>query len=84
MNEKDLPFLDILIIKENVAAKADLYFKNTNTHSYLDLRFCYISYAKRSITFNMERRVYSIITHIVSRDWKNLIYFLRNKNNKPS
>ena len=42
-NEKTLPFLDILIIKEGAKIITDLYCKETDTHQYLDFRSCHPS-----------------------------------------
>ena len=61
-NEKTLPFLDILIIKEGAKIITDLYCKETDTHQYLDFRSCHPSHTKRNIPFNMARRICTIVT----------------------
>ena len=61
-NEKTLPFLDILLIKEGAKIMTDLYCKETDTHQYLDFRCCHPSHSKRNIPFNMARRICAIVT----------------------
>ncbi|KAK3097441.1 hypothetical protein FSP39_009676 [Pinctada imbricata] len=58
----ELPFLDILIIKEGAKIKTDLYCKPTDTHQYLDVRSCHPSHTKRNIPFNLARRICTIVS----------------------
>ena len=60
----ELPFLDILIIKEGAKIKTDLYCKPTDTHQYLDFRSCHPSHTKRNIPFNLARRICTIVSEI--------------------
>ena len=76
----ELPFLDILIIKEDSKIITDLYSKPTDTHQYLDFRSCHPSHTKRNIPFNLARRICTIVKDLNLRDkrLKELeIYLLR-------
>ena len=68
INETELPFLDILIIKENRNITTDLYYKKTDTHQYLVFNSCHPSHTKRNIPFNMARRVCTIVADKQRRD----------------
>ncbi|XP_061194818.1 uncharacterized protein LOC133202982 [Saccostrea echinata] len=57
----ELPFLDILIIKEGRKIITDLYYKKTDSHQYLVFNSCHPSHVKRNIPFNMARRVCTIV-----------------------
>ena len=59
---KNLPFLDLFIVKEGNRITTDLYSKETDTHQYLDFRSCHPSHTKRNIPYNMARRICTIIT----------------------
>ncbi|XP_061190017.1 uncharacterized protein LOC133197844 [Saccostrea echinata] len=57
----ELPFSDILIIKEGRKIITDLYYKKTDSHQYLVFNSCHPSHVKRNIPFNMARRVCTIV-----------------------
>ena len=57
-----LPFLGILIIKEEEKIKTDLYCKPTDTHQYLSFNSCHPSHTKRNIPFNLARRICTIVS----------------------
>lgn len=61
-SDKELPFLDLRIIKNGSCITTDLYCKPTDTHQYLDFRSCHPSHTKRNIPFNLARRICTIIT----------------------
>ena len=54
-DEHNLPFLDIMIMKEGEEIKTDLYCKITDTHQYLNFRSCHPSHTKRNIPFNLSK-----------------------------
>ena len=62
-SEKELPFLDILIIKQNNKISTDLFYKETDSHQYLLFNSCHPSHTKRNIPFNLARRICSIVTN---------------------
>ncbi|XP_056012120.1 uncharacterized protein LOC130052095 [Ostrea edulis] len=64
---KNLPFLDLFIIKEGNHITTDLYSKETDTHQYLDFRSCHPSHTKRNIPYNMARRICTIIPNSTLR-----------------
>lgn len=61
-SDKELPFLDLRIIKNGSCITTDLYCKPMDTHQYLDFRSCHPSHTKRNIPFNLARRICTIIT----------------------
>lgn len=60
-DEKQLPFLDILIKNDNNNIITDLYSKETDTHQYLNFRSCHPSHTKRNIPFSLARRICTIV-----------------------
>ena len=62
LNENKLPFLDILIIKYNTQLSTDIYYKETDTKQYLDFKSCHPSHTKRSIPYNLARRICTIVS----------------------
>ena len=60
-SKNELPFLDILIIKEGRKIITDLFYKKTDSHQYLVFDSCHPSHTKRNIPFNMARRVCTIV-----------------------
>ena len=57
-----LPFLDILIIKEEEKIKTVLYCKPTDTHQYLSFNSSHLSHTKRNIPFNLARGICTIVS----------------------
>ena len=64
----ELPFLDILVIKEDRKIITDLYYKKTDSHQYLLFNSCHPSHVKRNIPFNMARRVCTIVLEETRRN----------------
>ena len=62
LNENKLPFLDILITKYNTQLSTDIYYKDTDTKQYLDFKSCHPSHTKRSIPYNLARRICTIVS----------------------
>ncbi|XP_062610424.1 uncharacterized protein LOC134272191 [Saccostrea cucullata] len=81
-SRKELPFLDLLIIKNGSCITTDLYCKPTDTHQYLDFRSCHPSHTKRNIPFNLARRICTIITDetLRCRRLEELKIYLRRQN----
>ena len=62
LNENKLPFLDILITKYNTQLSTDIYSKETDTKQNLEFKSCYPSHTKRSIPYNLARRICTIVS----------------------
>ncbi|OOY72080.1 GIY-YIG nuclease family protein [Solemya velum gill symbiont] len=60
-NDKELPFLDILVKLSGTKITTDIYYKNTDTHQYLNFNSCHPSHIKRNIPYCMARRVCAIV-----------------------
>ena len=57
-----LPFLDILLLKYGTQLKTDIYFKVTDTKQYLNFYSCHPRHTKRSIPYNLARRICTIVS----------------------
>ncbi|KAK3091940.1 hypothetical protein FSP39_023867 [Pinctada imbricata] len=81
-SEKELPFLDTLIIKEDNKITTDLFYKSTDTHQYLIFSSCHPSHTKRNIPFNLTRRICTIVSYQHRREkrLKELKSFLLKQN----
>ena len=62
LNENKLPFLDILITKYSTQLSTDIYYKETDTKQYLDVKSCHPSHTKRSIPYNLARRICTFVS----------------------
>ena len=62
LNENKLPFLDLLITKYNTQLSTDIQYKETDTKQYLDFKSCHPSHTKRSISYNLARRICTIVS----------------------
>ena len=67
-SEKQLPFLDILLVKTGTQLKTDIYFKVTDTKQYLNFYSCHPKHTKKSIPYNLARRVCTIVSDEKLRD----------------
>ncbi|XP_062601156.1 uncharacterized protein LOC134262845 [Saccostrea cucullata] len=67
MSDRQLPFLDLLLIKDDTKIITDLYCKETDSHQYLDFYSCHPSHTKRNIPYNMARRICTIVTDTTLR-----------------
>ena len=81
-NNHELPFLDILVIKTDSKISTDIYFKNTDTHQYLNLRSCHPSHIKRNIPFCLARRLCTIVSDMDTRNLRleELRVYLKKQN----
>ena len=61
-SEEKLPFLDILIKKENTKVHTDIYYKPTDTKQYLNYKSCHPKHTKNSIPYNLARRICTIVS----------------------
>ena len=60
-NTEKLPFLDILICKNNTEIYTDIYYKTTDSHQYLDFFSCHPKHTKFNIPFTLARRICTIV-----------------------
>ncbi|XP_062571387.1 uncharacterized protein LOC134233429, partial [Saccostrea cucullata] len=65
---QSIPFLDVLIKKDGECLSTDIYYKPTDTHQYLHFSSCHPSHTKRSIPYNLARRVCTIVSDEKTRD----------------
>ena len=61
-SKKQLPFLDILLVKTGTQLKTDIYFKVTDTKKYLNFYSCHPRHTKKSIPYNLARRVCTVVS----------------------
>ena len=67
ISDKAIPFLDILVIKEEETIHTDIYYKTTDTHQYLNFSSCHPRHVKRAIPYNLARRICMICSDDVNR-----------------
>ncbi|XP_071132786.1 uncharacterized protein [Mytilus edulis] len=60
-NFNQLPFLDILVIKDGTEIKTDIFYKGTDTHQYLDFNSCHPSHTKRNIPYCLARKICTVV-----------------------
>ena len=58
----EIPFLDVLIRKENNKITTDIYYKSTDTHQYLHFGSSHPRHIKRAIPYNLARRICTIVS----------------------
>ena len=56
-----LPFLDILVIKDGEEIKTDIFYKETDTHQYLNFHSCHPSHTKRNIPYCLARKICTVV-----------------------
>ena len=61
-SDERLPFLDILIIKENNCIKTDIYYKPSDTKQYLLFNSCHPKHTRLNIPYNLARRLCTIVS----------------------
>ena len=61
-SEENLPFLDILLLKDNSRILTDIYSKETDSKQYLNFHSCYQKHTKTSIPYNLARRICTIVS----------------------
>ena len=60
-SRSQIPFLDILIKKDNKMFVTDIYYKTTDTQQYLDYTSNHPRHAKNNIPYNLARRICTIV-----------------------
>ena len=58
----EMPFLDILVKKEDDRVTTDIYSKPTDTHNYLNFKSCHPKHTKLNIPFNLASRIITIVS----------------------
>lgn len=59
---QQISFLDILVKKTGEKINTDIFYKPTDTHQYLHFGSCHPSHTKRSIPYNLARRICTIVS----------------------
>ena len=57
-----IPFLDVLVKKQDTELMTDIYYKLTDTHQYLHFNLCHPNHTKRAIPYNLARRICTIVS----------------------
>ena len=57
-----IPFLDVLVKKQDTKLTTDIYYKSTDTHQYLHFKSCHPNHTKRAIPYNLARRICTIVS----------------------
>ena len=68
VSDGELPFLDTLVKIQNGNITTDLYYKPTDTIQYLDFSACHPAQTKRSIPYNLARRICMICSEETIRN----------------
>jgi hypothetical protein len=68
VNDAKLPFLDVLIIKEDDILSTDVYYKSTDAHQYLHFGSCHPHHTKTAIPYNLARCICTIVSDTNTRD----------------
>ena len=63
-----LPFLDISVQLKDEKLTTDIYYKNTDTHQYLNFKSCHPSHTKRNIPYCLARKICTVIEDPILRD----------------
>jgi len=57
-----MPFLDIMVIKNGTKIVTDIYFKSTDSKQYLTFKSCHPKHTKANVPFSLARRVCTIVS----------------------
>ena len=57
-----MPFLDVLVIKNDTLISTDIFFKITDSKQYLNFKSCHPKHTKTNIPFSLARRMCTIIS----------------------
>jgi hypothetical protein len=65
-----MPFLDVLVSKNNTSLNTDMYmyYKPTDTHQYLHFGSYHPHHIKIGIPYNIAKRICTIVRDINTRD----------------
>ena len=62
-SHSQLPFLDVLVLKNGTHITTDIYYKPTDSKLYLTFYSCHPKHIKTSIPFSLARRLRMIVTN---------------------
>ncbi len=68
MSRDRLPFLDILVYKQGEKIETDIFYKQTDTHQYLNFHSCHPKHTKKGVPFNLARRICTIVSDATLRN----------------
>ena len=57
-----LPFLDVLVYKQNNKLNTDIFYKATDTNQYLNFNSCHPKHTKTNIPYSLARRICCIVS----------------------
>ena len=60
-HKEEINFLDVKVIKRDQKIITDVHYKITDTHQYLHFDSCHPRHTKRTIPFNLARRICTIV-----------------------
>jgi hypothetical protein len=63
-----MPFLDILVIKQNDNLTTDIYHKDTDGYNYVPFNSCHPHHTKTNIPYNLARRICTIVSDKTTQD----------------
>jgi hypothetical protein len=61
-SDQSISFLDVFITHHGESLSTDVYYKPTDTHQYLHFGSCHPRHTKRSIPYNLARRICTIVS----------------------
>ena len=61
-SREEISFLDVLIKLKDDSVSTDIYFKTTDTHSYLNFKSCHTKHTKTNIPFCLASRIVKIVS----------------------
>ena len=81
-NRNKLPFLDILICKENTQVYTDIYLKEMDSHQFLEFFSYHPKHTKHNIAYTLARRICTIVKKesIWGKRLEELEVFLQKQN----
>ena len=62
IDPKQLPFLDVLVLKQDNEIQTDIFHKITDTFNYLHFKSAHPRSTKRNIPFNLAQRIKMIVS----------------------
>ena len=68
IQQREIPFLDVLVIKNGTSLQTDVYFKQTDTHNYLPFHSCHPRGTKHNIPYNLALRLQMLVSDTKQRE----------------
>jgi ribosomal protein S27E len=62
LSDEKLPFLDVMIIKQNTCIQTDIYYKPTDSKLYLNFNSCHPKHSKTNIPFTLAKRICTVVS----------------------